>query len=120
MFSGTGINAIYATQFKRTQETVKPLAEQTGLQPHIVDAKNTAEVVDQILTQHRGETILLAGHSDTVPQIVTALGGPTLATIPDSEYDNIFVVTVYRFGKAKVVKMKYGAASTQGTGTMMR
>ena len=27
MFSGSGITAIYATQFKRTQQTVKPLAE---------------------------------------------------------------------------------------------
>src|SRR5437870_13587997 len=32
MFGDAGINAIYATQYKRTQETVKPLADKLGLQ----------------------------------------------------------------------------------------
>jgi broad specificity phosphatase PhoE len=31
MFSDAGINAIYATQYKRTQQTVKPLADKLGL-----------------------------------------------------------------------------------------
>ena len=31
MFGGAGINAIYATQYKRTQHTVKPLADTSGL-----------------------------------------------------------------------------------------
>src|SRR5437016_12339037 len=31
VFSDSGINAIYATQYKRTQGTVKPLSEKTGV-----------------------------------------------------------------------------------------
>src|SRR3989454_12480696 len=31
MFGDAGINAIYATQYKRTQQTVKPLADKLGL-----------------------------------------------------------------------------------------
>jgi hypothetical protein len=65
--------------------------------------------LNQIRTQHRGETIFIAGHNNSVPEIIAALGGPTYPTIPESEYDNLFIVTVYRTGKAKVVKMKYGA-----------
>jgi hypothetical protein len=37
--------------------------------------------------------------------------------IPESEFDNLFVVTIYRFGKARVLKLKYGRESTQGVGT---
>jgi len=45
------------------------------------------------------------------------LSGENFPIIPESEYDNMFIVTMYRFGKAKVLKVKYGAATTQGVGT---
>ena len=110
-FGDAGINAIYATQYKRTQETVKPLADKTGVPVTIVNSKNTADLLAQIRAQHSGQTIFVAGHNNTVPEIIAALGGPQYPIIPETEYDNLFVVTVYRTGKAKVVKMKYGAVS---------
>ena len=110
-FGDAGINAIYATQYKRTQETVKPLSDKTGVPVTIVNSKNTADLLAQIRAQHSGQTIFIAGHNNTVPEIIAALGGPQYPIIPESEYDNLFVVTVYRTGKARVVKMKYGAAS---------
>jgi hypothetical protein len=83
----------------------------------VVDARDTAELLKQILTNHRGQTIFVSGHNNTVPEIATALGGEKLPIIPESEFDNMFLVTVYRFGRAKVVKLKYGNASTEGIGT---
>jgi 2,3-bisphosphoglycerate-dependent phosphoglycerate mutase len=110
-FGDAGVNAIYATQYKRTQETVKPLADKIGVPVTIVNSKNTADLLAQIRAQHSGQTIFIAGHNNTVPEIIAALGGPQYPIIPESEYDNLFIVTVYRTGKAKVVKMKYGSAS---------
>ena len=110
-FGDAGINAIYATQYKRTQETVQPLSDKTGVPVSVVNSKNTSDLLAQIRAQHSGQTIFIAGHNNTVPEIIGALGGPQYPIIPESEYDNLFVVTVYRTGKAKVVKMKYGAAS---------
>ncbi len=117
MFSNAGVNAIYATEYKRTQETVKPLADRLGLTVSLVDAKDTPELLKQILTNHRGQTIFVSGHNNTVPELATALGGEKLPLIPESEFDNMFIVTVYRFGRAKVVKIKYGNPSTSGIGT---
>lgn len=113
MFGEAGVNAIYATQYRRTQQTVKPLSDKTGVPVTIVNSKNTADLLGQIRAQHSGQTIFIAGHNNTVPEIVAALGGPQYPTIPDSEYDNLYIVTVYRTGKAKVVKIKYGSASQQ-------
>src|SRR5947199_7418785 len=48
MFGDTGINAIYATQYKRTQQTVKPLADKLGLPVTVVNAKSTADLLTQI------------------------------------------------------------------------
>lgn len=111
VFAGAGINAIYATQYKRTQQTVKPLADKLGLPVTIVNSSNTPDLVAQIRAQHSGQTVFIAGHNNTVPQIIAALGGPQDPPIPETEFDNVYVVTVYRVGKARVVKMKYGAST---------
>ncbi len=111
MFGDAGVNAIYATQYKRTQETVKPLADKIGVPVTVMNSKSTGDLLAQIRAQHSGQTIFIAGHNNTVPEIIEALGGPKYPTIPETEYDNMYVVTVYRTGKAKVVKMKYGSPS---------
>jgi len=116
IFGDAGVNAIYATQYKRTQETVKPLADKLGLRVNIINSKNTNDLLAQIRANSSGQTVFIAGHNNTVPEIIAALGGPKYPIIPESEYDNLFIVTVYRTGQAKVVKMKYGAASEQGVG----
>jgi broad specificity phosphatase PhoE len=117
VFGEAGINAIYATQYKRTQETVKPLADRTGVAVKLLQANQTDELVKQLQTTNRGQTVFIAGHNNTVPAIVSTLSGETYSTIPESEFDNLYIVTIYRFGKAKVVKLKYGKSSTQGVGT---
>lgn len=112
MFAGAGINAIYATQYKRTQQTVKPLSERTGIAVTLLDSKQTDELLRRIQTIYRGQTVFIAGHNTTVPAIVSELSGETYPPIPENEYDNLYIVTIYRFGRAKVVKLKYGKPST--------
>ena len=120
ILSAAGVNAIYETNFKRTQQTVQPIASQLGISPTIIDAKNTSELTHRIVTANRGQTVLVSGHSNTVSSIINALGGGSMPDIPDNEYDNLYVVTIYKFGKAKVVKLKYGSAVTAPAGSMMR
>lgn len=118
MFADAGVNAIYATQYKRTQETVKPLADRLGLPISVVNSKSTGDLLAKIRSESSGQTVFIAGHNNTVPEIIFALGGPKIPTIPESEYDNLYVVTVYQTGHAKLVKMKYGSPSQQGVGNM--
>jgi broad specificity phosphatase PhoE len=108
VFADAHINAIYATQYKRTQQTVKPLSDRTGVPVTLLDANQTNELLRRIQTTHRGQTVFVAGHNNTVPAIVSELSGETYPVIPESEYDNLYIVTIYRFGKAKVIKLKYG------------
>jgi 2,3-bisphosphoglycerate-dependent phosphoglycerate mutase len=112
MFGDTGIAAIYATQYKRTQQTVKPLADKLGLAVTKVNAKETGELVKQIRARNAGRVIFIAGHNNTVPEIIAAMGGPQLPIIPETEYDNLYFLTVYSDGPAKLIKMKYGSAVT--------
>ena len=102
-----GIKAIYATQYARTQQTVQPLADHLGLTVNKLEAGNTKQLVDEALSKHAGEVILFAGHSNTIPDIITALGGDPISPIGDNDYDNLYIVTIYSPGKAKVVNLKY-------------
>jgi 2,3-bisphosphoglycerate-dependent phosphoglycerate mutase len=117
MFGDSGITAIYATQYKRTQQTVKPLAEKLGLQVVNVEAKKTDDLVKQIRTRKAGEVILIAGHNNTVPEIIAAFGGPKLPIIPETEFDNLYILNIQSDGSAKLLKLRYGSplpASGQG------
>ena len=114
MFGDTGITAIYATQYKRTQQTVKPLAEKLGLQVSHVEAKKTSDLVKQIRSRKTGEVIFIAGHNNTVPEIIAAFGGPQLPIIPETEYDNLYILVVQTDGSAKLVQMKYGSQEPVG------
>ena len=120
MLGNTGITAIYATQYSRTQQTVQPLADRLSLPVNRIDSRNTADLVKQIKSNHAGGVIFVAGHNSTVPEIIAALGGGTYPTIPETEYDNMFVVTLYRFRKASTIKIEYGSAvPAQGNQQMM-
>jgi phosphohistidine phosphatase SixA len=109
MFGSTRIAAIYATEYKRTQQTVKPLADKLRLPVTQVEAKKTPELVKQIRSRNAGQVIFIAGHNNTVPEIIAALGGPQLPIIPEAEFDNLYILTVQSDGSAKLLKMKYGS-----------
>ena len=109
MFGGAGVTSIYATQYKRTQQTVKPLADKLGLTATLVEAQKTPDLVKLLRALKPGEVALLAGHNNSVPEIIAALGGPKMPIISETEYDNLFILTVQSDGSAKLVKMKYGS-----------
>jgi broad specificity phosphatase PhoE len=119
MLSDSGIKTIYVTQFKRTQQTVKPLAEKLGLTATQFEAKKTTELVKKIREQNAGQVVFIAGHNNTVPEIIAALGGPTLPIIPETDFDNFYVLTVPSEGSAKLLKLKYGSGKpVMGQGMM--
>jgi 2,3-bisphosphoglycerate-dependent phosphoglycerate mutase len=104
-----GIQAVYASEYLRTQQTVRPMADSLGLPIHILAADHVEQLVMTIKSDHSGQVVLVAGHSDTVPQIVEKLGAEPVSPISESTFDNLFIVTVYKAGKAKVITLKYGA-----------
>ena len=61
------------------------------------------------LAKHRGQTVVVVGHSNTVPDIVAALGAARPPAICDAEYDNLYVVRVPVAGAATVERRRYGA-----------
>ena len=69
------------------------------------------QVKNDILSNHAGQTVLVIGHSDTVPDIINRLGAGSPPVIDDSEFDNLFVVKVFSQVGASVTRLKYGNPS---------
>jgi phosphohistidine phosphatase SixA len=86
------ITEIYATEFKRTQQTAAPTAKALGLTIKTVPSKNTADLVKQI--ESAKGNVLVVGHSNTVPDVIKGLGVSSPPTIGEADFDNLFVVTL--------------------------
>lgn len=118
LLQSAGVKAIYTSQFLRTKQTGEPLAKQLGLtvtpitiqskqsNPREVSEQSIRQIVDKIM-ERPGDTALVIGHSNSVPDVIRMLGGDTVPTIDEKKFDDLFIVTVYAKGKAKVVQMKY-------------
>jgi phosphohistidine phosphatase SixA len=102
---GAPVRALFATELKRTQQTLQPVAAATGVAVSVVSAKDTAALVKEIMAVEGG-LVVVAGHSNTVPDIVRALGGPAGIVIADSEFDGLFALTQPGAG-ARVVLLRY-------------
>jgi broad specificity phosphatase PhoE len=111
------LTAVYSTNTNRTIQTVQPLA---GVKNLMVSIYTDASVVSNIMADHEKRTVVVVGHSNTVPGLIEAFGGSApFPAIPGAQFDNLFLLIVKkekRFGSAstrnaKVLHMKYGAVS---------
>ena len=91
MLKDTKLTAVFATEFKRTQQTAAPTAAAQHVTVTTVKADQTAELVQKLKTAKGA--VLVVGHSNTVPEVMTALGVKPAVTIADDEFDNLFIVT---------------------------
>jgi len=106
--SEAGVNVIFTSEFLRTQQTADSAAIQLGLTIVILPAASVDDLVNQIKSDHHGEVVLVVGHSNTVPAIIEGLGISSPPPIPETEFDNLFIVHRHRFGPAKLTHLKYG------------
>ena len=104
MLRDAGITAVFTTQFKRTRQTAEPLAKALGVTVQTVDARDVDTLVAKIKSSTG--TVLVVGHSNSVPDTMKGLGVEADVTIAEAEYDNLFVVT-RGTGPASMVRLRY-------------
>jgi broad specificity phosphatase PhoE len=107
------VDAVITTQYQRTQLTAKPLADMAKIGPMIVtaisDTKAHAEAVAaKAKSTPPGSVVLIVGHSNTIPAIIAALGGPRVPEICDPEYSKLFVLEYPASGPPRLIQTKYG------------
>jgi len=90
------VSHLFATELRRTQETLAPLAEQTGLAVTEYGARHPGALVKQLEVLDGGQCVVVAGHSNTLPKLVELLGGSLAGLdkwgfVPEVEYDRVIL-----------------------------
>lgn len=101
-----GLDAIFASELRRTQQTAAPISEQLALPVNVIPSATWGSLASTIKREHRGEYVLATGHASTVPLLVEALSGEKVS-IREDEFDTMFIVFVPQLSKPKVVRIRY-------------
>jgi len=101
------INVLYSTPYKRTQQTIQPLADKYALSINEYNP-SSMDFLKEAWAQNKGKTIVISGHSNTTPKVANyLLGDAKFADLNESEYDKVFVVTINEIGKGTVTVLSY-------------
>lgn len=96
--------AIYSTDYKRTKETVEPLAEKRNKTVQIYDGGKPQELVSSIMSS-KTKRVVIVGHSNTIPPLVNLITGKDLfKNLQDPEYSVIWVIRI-KDGKVRKVEV---------------
>lgn len=101
MLKNVAAEHVYSTDFIRTQQTAAPLAKILNLP---IESYNPRLLADfsQRLKSANGVSVV-AGHSNTTPNLVKLLGGEPGSAIGENEYSRLYQVTLSGAGEVKTV-----------------
>jgi broad specificity phosphatase PhoE len=107
-----GLTTIITTDQERTRATGAPLAAALHLTGVIVprspDPRKDAGAVAEAV-RRAGGTVLVVSHQLTIPLIIAALGGPTIPTMCDSDFSNLYILIPDNSKTLHLVRGHYGS-----------
>lgn len=107
ILAGADLGAVYATEFRRTRDTVAPAARSAGVKTTVVAASEEEALAGKLRAGHAGRSVLVAGHSNTIPGILRALGVKKAVKLGHEDYDDLFVVVLERGRRPHLITLKY-------------
>lgn len=102
------VDAIYATESLRTRQTAMPLAQRLELDVGVTDHYDYVGFMADVLSEHKGRIVLVVTEGDAIAPLVEELhGSKNVPEIGQSDYDNLYIVTVPWFAKVKTLRLRY-------------
>jgi phosphohistidine phosphatase SixA len=108
----SSVNAIYASDRRRTQQTAEPLAKRLGLEVQVDPQQDVERLVREIQRDYARDIVLIVSHRNIIGPLIAELHGKQpLPEIGPDDYDNVYIVTVPWFGSVKTLRLHYGQQS---------
>lgn len=102
------IDAVYTTNTKRTVQTAEPVAEYHDLKLQYYSPFELNQTAAKLRSRHRGETVLVVGHSNTTPELTGILDKRNdYPRFSELDYGNLYVITIPPKGAARVLKLRF-------------
>ena len=108
LLRGAGVTHIITSEFQRTRETAAPLASALGLTAEQVPARDLPALVARLAALDPTAIVLVVGHSNTIPPMLTVLGWPNTLDLHEGDYDDVFVLAPRPGHRASMIRLKYG------------
>ena len=106
VFEAVDIDAVYASPYRRSIDTAKPLAKAKQLEILNYNPDELDSFAQKLLNTHMGETVVIVGHSNTTPQLINALLGTNYPNLEETEYDWVYFVDISPKGTHDVKKLQ--------------
>ena len=114
LLKDAGITAIFTSDAERTVTTAEPLAKLFRIEPKALGQLSTQfkqkdidAFVGVLRSEHRSDIVLVVGHSNSVPALLKALGHPGEIKIPETEFDNLFVLISKSEGPPTLLRLRF-------------
>lgn len=92
VFSKIKLDAVYSTDYMRTKKTVANISKSHNLKTIIYDPNNLN--IEDFKQETNGQIVLIAGHSNTIPQFVNLLiGYKKYEDMADDDNASMYLVT---------------------------
>ena len=95
-FERIPLSAVYASEYNRTQRTAAPVAKAAGIEVTVIPARKPESILKAVQAA-KGKAVFVAGHSNTIPELIHLLGGPK-TSIDHGDYDNLYLLILHDEG----------------------
>ena len=112
LLAQAGVTHVHTTEWKRTRETARPIAEDIGLEPSVYNPEEL-ETFASTLSTTPGRH-LVVGHGNTTPMLVKALGGSSPEPIEEFEYDRLYIVVIPPGHQPVTTMLRFGEPYVEG------
>mgnify|MGYP001825374547 CR=1 FL=1 len=106
MLAHVGLDVVFTSDAKRTQQTGAIIAERLGLSLNSVNRADTAGLIDALSFDHEADTVLVVGHAETIPGILENLGTFEDIDISQTDFANLFILFQPGVDEPRLVRMR--------------
>lgn len=96
LLADKNVRAIYSTDYRRTRDTARPIAELAGINIELYDPGEPQQLVERL--KNALGAYVVVGHSNTIPELVDLLGGEPGAPMTDNDYDRLYHLQLIPMG----------------------
>lgn len=105
MIGLANIDVVITSEARRTRETGGAIAEKLDIPQKQLPANDVSGVVDLIQFDHEEDTVLVVGHTETIPSILSGLGVSEAVDIDQGDFANLFIVTMDGDGVTRMTRL---------------
>jgi broad specificity phosphatase PhoE len=106
MFRHSEIDVILTTDAQRTRETGGIISRSLGAPREELPREDIARLIDLLQFDHADDTVLIVGHAETIPSVLSNLGVFDTIEISQTDYANLFVLTTGSGDEPSLVRLR--------------